>query len=88
MLMEDHMIRRGSGGRGIEPGCFLWTPPPAAADVALEEMRKARIKRQLSTHIFVCPRLLTTEWLKQCHKATDCLFELPVGFSVWPEVNS
>lgn len=60
-------------------------PPPAAADVALEEMRKAWIKRQLSTHIFVCPRLLTTEWLKQCHKAADCLFELPVGFSVWPD---
>ena len=30
---------------------FLWTPPPFAADTAVAEMRKARIKRQTSTHV-------------------------------------
>ena len=25
---------------------YIWTPPPYAADVALAELRKARIKRQ------------------------------------------
>ena len=40
---------------------FLWAPPPGAADVCLEELRKARLKRHSSTHIFVCPPLLTSE---------------------------
>ena len=38
---------------------FVWMPAPMAAEVALAEMRKARIKRQRSSHIFVCPRLCT-----------------------------
>jgi hypothetical protein len=35
----------------IKPGHFVWAPPPAAADVALEELRKARInvKTQCTT---------------------------------------
>eukprot|EP00980_Cylindrotheca_fusiformis_P005545 scaffold1173_cov84-Cylindrotheca_fusiformis.AAC.3 len=28
----------------VEPGIMIWSPPPAAAEVALEELRKARIK--------------------------------------------
>jgi hypothetical protein len=43
----------------IKRGCYLWTPPPAAADVALEQLRQARHKRQDSFHIFVCPKLMT-----------------------------
>ena len=39
---------------------YIWAPaPPLAAEVALAEMRKARIKRQESAHVFVCPRLCT-----------------------------
>lgn len=30
----------------IKSGVYIWIPPPAAADVALEESRKARIKKQ------------------------------------------
>jgi hypothetical protein len=36
----------------FKPGKFVWSPPPAAADVALEELRKARIKRQDLLHVF------------------------------------
>ena len=68
----------------VRPGTFLWAPPPAAADVALEELRKARLKRQASSHVFVCPRLLTSLWLKQLHKTADCLFEIPPSPSFWP----
>jgi hypothetical protein len=32
----------------LKPGTFLWAPPPAAADAALEELCKARHKRQTS----------------------------------------
>jgi len=43
----------------IKSATFVWSPPPAATDVALEELRKARMKQQESTHVFLVPRLLT-----------------------------
>ena len=63
---------------------FIWAPAPMAAEVALAEMRKARIKRQRSAHIFVCPRLCTSQWLRHLYKASDFVFEVPVGTGeVW-----
>ena len=64
-------------------GCFVWAPPPAAADVALEQLRIARIKRQDSTHVFVVPRLLTPKWLKQLWKACDIVLSVPAGTLGW-----
>jgi hypothetical protein len=58
---------------------YIWSPPPFAAEFALAEMRKVRIKRQTATHIFVCPRLCTSLWMKQLYKAVDIVFEVPVG---------
>jgi hypothetical protein len=68
----------------IKPGQFVWIPPPAAADVALEELRKARIKRQDSTHFFIVSRLLTPEWLKQLWKTADLIIQVPPGTPGWP----
>ncbi|KAI2503870.1 hypothetical protein MHU86_10595 [Fragilaria crotonensis] len=63
---------------------FIWAPAPMAAEVALAEMRKARIKRQQSCHIFVCPRLCTCQWLRHLYKAAaDFVFEVPVGSKMW-----
>ena len=59
-------------------------PPPGAADAALEELRKARINRQDSTHFFICPRLLTTDWLKQLYKVADLVFHVLPGTPGWP----
>jgi hypothetical protein len=42
----------------LESDCYLREPPRVAASVAVEELRKARLKRQASTHIFVYPRLI------------------------------
>lgn len=69
-----------------KPGTFLWAPPPAAAEAAVEQLRRALIKRQQSTHIFICPRLLTTEWFKQLNKAADLVISLPAGRdnNAWP----
>jgi hypothetical protein len=54
-----------------KPGSFIWAPaPPGAAAIAIEELRKTRIKRQHSFHIFVCPRLLKPEWFRQLYKAS------------------
>jgi hypothetical protein len=63
---------------------YLWAPPPFAADIAIAEMRKARIKRQTSTHIFICPRLCSSFWVRQLYKAADFVMEVPVGCSFWP----
>jgi hypothetical protein len=60
-------------------------PPPAAADVALEELRKALIKRQTSTHLFIVPRLLTPEWRRQLNKAADLMFFVDPGPGYWPK---
>jgi hypothetical protein len=60
-------------------GTYLWHPPPAAAEFAVEELRKARLKRQDSTHVFVCPRLMAPYWRKQLHKVADIVFDLPCG---------
>ncbi|KAI2509912.1 hypothetical protein MHU86_4477 [Fragilaria crotonensis] len=62
---------------------YVWAPAPMAAEVALAEMRKARIKRQKSAHVFVCPRLCTGQWVRHLYKAADFVFEVPVGSEMW-----
>jgi len=64
-------------------GTYVWTPPPAASDAAVEELRKARLKRRDSTHLFFVPRLATTLWLKQLNKACDIVIYLPNHFAFW-----
>ena len=68
----------------IKSGTFLWHPPPAAADVALEELRKARLKRRNSTHVLLIPKLVTTLWLRQLYKAADVVLTIPPNFDFWP----
>jgi hypothetical protein len=63
----------------------LWTPPPGAADIVGEEIRKARTKRQDSPHIFICPRLLTPYWRTHLHRSADLVFEIPAGSDYWPQ---
>jgi len=83
-LKEGSYDSRGFWRPGVKPGIFIWTPPPGAAEAAIEELRKARIKRQDSTHLFVVPRLLAPEWRKQVHKACDLVLEIPPGHPCWP----
>mmetsp|Transcript_15422 Transcript_15422/g.21970 ORF Transcript_15422/g.21970 Transcript_15422/m.21970 type:complete len:634 (+) Transcript_15422:1647-3548(+) len=61
----------------------LWMPPPAAADVAVELLGKAKHKRPTTEHIFVCPRLMTNRWRKQLTKVCDIVFTIPVGTHFW-----
>ncbi len=65
-------------------GCYIWSPPPAAAEVALEQLRQARHKRQSSCHVFVCPRLMTPYWAKHLNRSADLITVIPPGTDFWP----
>ena len=66
-----------------EERTYIWAPPPFAADVAMNELRKARIKRQSSAHIFVFPRLCCSLWLKQMHRVCDFVFQVLPDSETW-----
>jgi hypothetical protein len=64
---------------------LLWSPPPTAAEYALEELDVSRHKRPHSHHLFVCPRLYSHTWHKRLYKLADYVFYLPAGRnSTWP----
>ena len=65
-----------------ESGTFVWTPPPAGAWIAIEQLRRARVKREISTHVVVVPKLMAPEWRRQLFKAADLVVELPF-FNLW-----
>jgi hypothetical protein len=76
---------RGFWPPTIRTGTFVWTPAPAAAHIAIEQLRVlARLKRQHSTHIVCIPSLLAHEWSRLLWKAADVVFEVPCGASCWP----
>ena len=60
--MEDHdIIGYSRNGDGVnipllKSDSFVWSPPVAAADVVVEELRRARNKRQSSFHTFIFPK--------------------------------
>jgi hypothetical protein len=60
-----------------KPGTFVWTPPPAGGLIAVEQLRRARLKREDSTHIVIIPRLMSPEWKRQLFKVSDLFIELP-----------
>ena len=61
----------------------LWTPAPAAADAAIEQLCFARLKRPDTTHLIIIPRLLTARWRKQLSKTADVVLTLPLGPPYW-----
>ena len=69
--------------RLTEGRVYLWSPPPFVADIAISELRKARIKRQSLSHLFVVPSLCSPLWMKQVFKAADFVFEIPAGRACW-----
>jgi hypothetical protein len=77
---------KGLWGPRIVKGTFVWTLPPGVAERAIEEIRKARLKHQRSTHNVVCPRLMTPEWMKQLYKVSGLVLSVPaVMADYWPD---
>jgi hypothetical protein len=62
----------------------VWTPPPAAADAALEQLAFATHKRPYSTHLVLIPRLMTAHWHKLLGKICCLVFTIPLDTDVWP----
>lgn len=57
---------------------LLFSPPPAAADVAIEELIYSQHKCTFINHIFLVPRLATHLWRKKLYKASNIVIELPL----------
>lgn len=64
---------------------YLWTPAPAAASTAVDELSLSRMKRPTLLHILLCPCLCTHQWRKKLFKVADIIWELPAGCRPeWP----
>lgn len=64
-------------------GNFVWSPPPCVGEQCMEELRKARHKRQRSTHVFLCPRIMSYAWQRHLFRSADVVFQLPPGHPAW-----
>ena len=63
---------------------FLWAPPPAVADAALEELLKSRHKRSDLLHVVVIPRLMAPRWRRLFNKVCDFTCDVSPGPPFWP----
>jgi len=69
----------------VDTAWYIWHPPPALADVAVEELDVSRHKRPHLAHVVLVPRLMTYAWRKRLSKICDILLEIPPGTrSFWP----
>jgi hypothetical protein len=63
---------------------FLWSPQPAVADVAWEELLKARHKGSDTFHVLLVPRIMNPWWRRLFYKACDFSFVISPGCAYWP----
>ena len=66
------------------PSTFVWSPPPVAGGISVEELWQLRHKLVQSNHVVVIHRLFAMEWKKQLHKAANLVLTLPAGHPAWP----
>jgi hypothetical protein len=69
----------------LQEDWYLWSPAPAAADVAVDELQTSRHKRTHLNHVVIIPRIHTHTWRKSLYKVCDLVFEIPSGCrGFWP----
>ena len=87
---EDWFYNAHEGGRYDIPTRplvpWIWTLPPAAALIALEELGNARLKRHdLLRGVVLVPSLLRPEWFRRFRRCVDFYFFVPAGSILgWP----
>ena len=64
-------------------GCWIWFPAPAIAKIAVEQMCEVKLLFPKSSHVFVCPALMTGHWRKQLRKLSDALVTFSAGSTIW-----
>lgn len=67
--------------QGHQAGTFVWTCAPAAAEVVVEQLGRARLKRPESMHLVVVPRIMTGRWRRHLSRGSEFYLKLD-----WPEV--
>lgn len=65
-------------------GKLLWAPASCVAHICLEQMCEVRHMHPNSSHVFICPAIMTVEWRKQLRKQNDCMITVKEGAPVWP----
>ena len=66
-------------------GIWIWTPPPAAADVAIELLYEHRHKHPELSHVMVVPRLMTGRFRKHALKQADVYLPVSLDFLFWSQ---
>lgn len=61
---------------GHTVGTFLWAPAPAAAEVVVEQLGRARLKRPQSMHIILVPRVMTGRWRRLLTRGSECYLRI------------
>jgi hypothetical protein len=69
--------------KGHGHGTFVWSAPPAAADVVVEQLGRAWLKQPESMHLVVVSRVMTGRWRKHLTRGTDFYFRMDSN-KVWP----
>ena len=82
-----HLSKDGWFDEVFSEGNYLWTPPPVAAQVAVEQLCRNYHLREKSCHIVCHPVLMTFLWRKQLSKVADLIVALPFDEVVWPRAN-
>ena len=77
-----HLSPEGWYSQVFEQGNYLWTPPPAASDAALEQICRNFHLHHCNFHIVCIPRLMTSRWRKQLLKVCDLYVEIPFDDTV------
>jgi hypothetical protein len=70
-----------TSGHGF--GNYVWAPPPAAVEVVVEQLGKARLKRPEALHLIILPRLMTGRWQRHLSRGTDGYFKIKKCPDTW-----
>ena len=68
-------------------GNYLWTPPPAVAQVSVEQLCRNYHLREKSCHIVCLPVLMTFLWRNQLSKVANLIVTLPFDEVMWSRAN-
>jgi hypothetical protein len=82
-LDADFLTQEDWSDKGYGHGTFVWSAPPVAAGVVVEQLGRDRLKRPESMHIVLVPRIMTGRWRKHLTRGIDFYCGMDSN-KVWP----